>query len=100
MKEIYYIDEKSIRYCYPYGTDQTVKEQNYGVLSNYIGKKFTRDEMDQIIAEMVVKHPYIENSMHLHLAVMRNRSYYYILDFHNYDYDKQDQGEMNIKYEK
>lgn len=35
--EEYYIDEKSIRYCYPYETDKKVTD--YGILAKYIGKK-------------------------------------------------------------
>lgn len=99
MKEEYYIEEKSIRYCYPCETDRRITEKDYGVLTNYIGKKFTREEMDQIVSEMVLRHPYVSNAMHLHLAVMRNRSYYHILDFHNYDYKNQERGDVSIRYE-
>ena len=101
MKEEYYIDEENIRYCYPYDIDRRITDAtNYGVLEKYIGKKFTREEIDQIISEMVINHPYIDNSKHLHVSIMRNRSYYHILDFCNYDYDNQERGDLNIKYEK
>lgn len=95
--EEFYIDEKSIKYCYPFETNKTAT--NYGVLEKYIGKKFSREEMDRIIAEMIIRHPYIENSMQLHLAIMRNRSYYHILEFHNYKYEKEIKGDIEIKYE-
>ena len=95
--EEYYINEKSIRYCYPYETDKKVTD--YGVLAGYIGKKFSRKEMDKIIAEMILNHPYIDNSMCLHLTVMKNQSYYHILDFRNYNHDKQEKGNESIKYE-
>ena len=48
MKE-YYIDEKSIRYCYPYETKKKVTD--YGVLAKYIGKRFSEREIDKIISE-------------------------------------------------
>lgn len=94
--EEYYIDEKSIRYCYPYETDKKVTD--YGVLAKYIGKKFSEREMDKIISEMILRHPYIDNSMSLHLSVMKNHSYYHILNFHNYDHNKQKKGDSSIKY--
>lgn len=95
--EEFYIDEKSIRYCYPCETDKIVT--NYGVLKEYIGKKFSREEIDRIIAEMITKHLYIENSMRLHLAIMRDRSYYHILNFRNYKYKNETKGDVEIKYE-
>lgn len=94
--EEYYIDEKSIRYCYPYETEK--KATDYGVLTKYIGKKFSEREMDKIIAEMILRHPYIDNSMRLELAIMRNHSYYHILTFRNYDHNKQEKGNGSIKY--
>lgn len=97
MQEEYYIDENSIRYCYPYETDN--KATDYGVLSNYIGKKYSRKEMDKIVAEMILRHPYIKGSMRLHLNVMRNQSYYHMLTFKNYAYKKQEKDDMSIKYE-
>ena len=57
------------------------------------------DEMDKIIAEMILRHPYIDNSKRLSLAVMRNQSYYHILEFRNYNYNKQEKGNESIKYE-
>lgn len=95
--EEYYIDEKSIRCQYPYEADKRVTD--YGVLTKYIGKKFSRKEMDKIIAEMIIKHPYIDNSKCLHIAVMRNRSYYHILEFRNYKYENEVKGNTGIKYE-
>lgn len=95
--EVYYIDEKSIRCCYPYEADKRIID--YGVLTKYIGKMFSRKEIDKIISEMIIRHPYIEGSKKLHMAVMRNQSYYHILDFHNYNYGKQEKGNGSIKYE-
>lgn len=95
--EKYYINEKSIRFHYPYETDKRVSD--YGVLSEYIGKSFSRKEMDEIIAEMILRHPYVEGSRNLHLAVMRNQSHYHLLEFHNYKYKAQTKGDGSVKYE-
>lgn len=101
MEEYYYISKRSIQYCYPCEYDKTVTE--YGVLEKYIGKRYTREEMDKIIAEMIIRHPYIEGSMRLNLSVMKfnkGRSYYHMLDFRNYNYKNQKKGNMDIKFEK
>ena len=37
--------------------------------------------------------------MNLHLNVMRGQSYYHILDFRNYNHNKQEKGNESIKYE-
>ena len=97
MNNCFYIDEKSIRCCYPYEDEEKIT--SYGVLEKYIGRKYTREEIDQIIAELIMSHPYIEGSMRLHITIMRNRSFYHILDFRNYDYGKQKRGNPEVKYE-
>lgn len=94
--EEFYIDEKSIRYCYPCETEKKVTD--YGVLAKYIGKRFSEREIDKIISEMILRHPYIDNSMSLHLSIMKNHSCYHILTFRNYDYNKQKKGDSSIKY--
>lgn len=97
----YYIEVKSITYCYPYEVDKKVTD--YGVLNKYIGKEFSRKEIDKIIAKMIINHPYIDNSMNLKLSVMRKtekfKSFYHILDFRNYNYENQVKGDKTIKYE-
>lgn len=97
----YFID-KHIAYCYPYETSKVTKE--YGVLSKYIGKLFTRNEIDKIICELIMKHPYVENSMFLKLSVSWTdgtvKGYYHIFDFKNDNYKKQNRGSVEIKYEK
>ena len=97
----YYIEVNSITYCYPYEVDK--RAVDYGVLNKYIGKEFSRKEIDKIIAKMILKHPYIDNSMDLKLSVMRKtekfKSYYHILNFRNYNYEKQVKGDKTIKYE-
>ena len=98
MKEEYYIDTESIRCYFPYETDKKVSD--YGVLLKYIGKTFSRDDIDQIISEMIIRHPYVNHAKRLHLTVMKNNSYYHIMDFYNYHYKKQEKDDMGIKYEK
>lgn len=52
---------------------------------------------------MILKHPYIDNSMNLKLSIMRKtakvQSFYHILNFHNYNYENQVKGDTAIKYE-
>lgn len=108
MKE-YYINEH-IAYCYPFEVSKRTK--NYGVLNDYIGKYYTQEEIDEIICEMIKKHPYVENSMNIKIEIERKvercvngkkrilRELYHILDFRNYNYNNQKRGEIEIKYEK
>lgn len=74
----YFIEVNSITYQYPYG-------------------------IDKIIAKMILKHPYIDNSMNLKLSIMRKTakvdSFYHILNFRNYNYENQVKGDTTIKYE-
>lgn len=97
----YFIDD-FMTYCYPYDVSHRI--YNYGVLSDYIGKYFNRDEIDKIICELFIRHPYIENSMRLKLSVMwvegNTTGYFHILDFRNDNYKKQNRGDLDIKYEK
>lgn len=97
----YFIDG-FITYCYPYDVSKATK--NYGVLSEYMGKYFNRDEVDKIICELIMKHPYVENSMYLNLSVKWTdenvTGYYHILNFKNDNYEKQSKGSLEIKYEK
>ena len=96
----YFIDD-FITYCYPYDVSKTTKD--FGVLSQYIGQRFNRNEIDKIICEMIVKHPYIEGSMWLKLSVMWEEKntigYYHTLIFKNDNDDKQSKGSLEIKYE-
>ena len=97
----YFID-KFITYCYPYETSKVAKD--YGVLSKYIGQFYNRDEIDKIICEMIMNHPYINGSMWLKLHVMWDdegvTGFYHILDFENDNCEKQRKGSLKIKYEK
>lgn len=101
MNEYFFIDEKSIRYCYPYECDK--RTTSYGVLDQYVGNKYTREEMDKIIAEMMIRHPYVAGSMRLNLSIMRfhkGLSFYHSLSFRNYSYLNQEVGNPEIEYEK
>lgn len=97
----YFIDDY-ITYCYPFETSKITKD--YGVLSKYIGKYFNRDETDEIICELIMRHPYIENSMVLNFRIMwkdeNTTGFYHILNIRNDDFDKQNRGSLEIKYEK
>lgn len=97
----YFIDNH-MSYCYPYETSQKVTD--YGVLSQYMGKMFDRNEIDRIICELITRHPYIEYSMSLVILVnwIENNvtGFYHMLSFKNDNCDKQSKGSMVIKYEK
>lgn len=98
----YYFD-KFMEYCYPYQTSQKVF--CYGVLEQYMGKHFTRDEIDKIICELITRHPYVSGAMDLKLSISKvdsegkYREYYHILTFKNDNHDNQEKG-CTILFEK
>lgn len=97
-----------VDFCYPYkgGSATTAK---FGVLRNYYGNLYTQDEIDEIICEMIKRHPYIDNSMDITITISRkfkdddgeeSSDMYKCLRFPNYNYEFQERGSMKIKYEK
>lgn len=96
----YYID-RYMSYCYPHATSQKVT--NYGVLSKYIGKVFDRSEIDNIICELIVRHPYIPHAMNLTVRVMWEdgdvTGFYHMFDFKNDNFKTQIKNSLQIKYE-
>ena len=97
----YYIN-KIISYCYPYDYSRITRD--YGVLQQYMGREYNQEEIDKIICELIIRHPYVENSMQLDINIMwenQNASgYYHILTFRNDNYDNQTKSDLTIKYEK
>lgn len=100
MKQ-YYIN-KTISYCYP--DDYTRLTKDYGVLKQYMDKKYSREEIDKIICELITKHPYVENAFSLDINIMweteKIEGYYHILTFENDNFEQQTKGDLTIKYEK
>ena len=100
----YYIED-FVLYCFPYEISHKLSSDNYGVLKQYVEKEFNRDEIDKIICEMVTRHPYVEKSMVLKISVMwidmekYRKGVYHSLEFENDNYERQNKGNMEIKYE-
>ena len=102
----YFIDPY-VSYYYPFDVSRHIRKSGeFGVLEKYMYKTYTRNEIDKIICELITKHPYIDNSMHLTVRIMwcnnqKIQGYYHILNLINDNYDKQ-KRKINpiIKYEK
>lgn len=97
----YYLDLEHAKYCYPYKTPKGI--MSLGVLEKYKDKRYTKKEINRIIAELMIKVPYIENSMSVEFSVMykddKNRiSYYRILHFRNIDFEKQERTDDEVKF--
>jgi len=82
----FYIDFNTIKMIYP--REVSKKVTNFGVLEQYRDKKYTMKEINEIIAELITKRPFISNSMSIHINVM-GIGYHHMLDIKNYNYDKQ-----------
>ena len=97
-----YFISKTISYCYP--NDYSRATKDYGILEQYMGIRYSREEIDKIICELITKHPYIDNSMDLGINIMWEtedcEGYYHILTFDNDNYEEQAKGDLTIKYEK
>lgn len=97
-----YFIHKIISYCYPYDIARVTKD--YGVLKQYMGKQYSQEEIDKIICELIVKHPYVEKSMSLDINIMwedeTSVGYYHILTFRNDNYKEQEKSDLVIKFEK
>lgn len=94
----FYIDFKSIRMCYPSEVSKVVT--NFGVLEQYKDKKYTMKEINEIIANLIMKNPYISNSMSIKINILNGMGYHHILDIKNYDYKNQsrDKGFKEIGF--
>jgi len=101
MEKKYYIESGS--YCYPYQTSKSIKD--WGVLEKHIGNHYTRDEMDKIICELFLRHPYISGAMDLNINIMwsdgKMRGFYHRLNFRQEQraYFHQEKGTV-VKFEK
>lgn len=87
----FYINFNYITMNYPSEVSKLVN--NFGVLEQYKDKKYTLKEINNIIAELVVKTPYINNSMQIKLSVMNGGAYHHTLVFKNYEYNNQNRSE-------
>lgn len=102
MKQYYFNDYISFRY--PEDLSEYVND--WGVLSKYKDKLFTREEMDDIICEMVKRHPYVPHGLTVKIKTLwineeGEKGYYHILYFTNDDcYEQVKEDVSVIKYEK
>ena len=74
--------------CYP----QTIGEKvtRFGVLEPYRNKKYTLKEINEIIAELIIRTPYISHSMWLGITAYGPMDkIHFMLSIKNYDYDNQ-----------
>ena len=76
----YYI--ANITTCFPFQARQRVNEENWGVFAKYYGQNMIEAEIDNVICEIIKKHPFIENAMWLefHIEWLDDK---YISIYHN-----------------
>ena len=97
QERLFYIDFRTIRMIYPRQVSTYVED--YGILEQYKDKKYTLKEINEIVADLVTKTPYINNSMDIKINIMSNRGYHHMLVIRNYDYDKQErEKDPRIKF--
>lgn len=100
MLKQYYFD-KPMFFTYPGGC--SLKVADFGVLQKYIGNYYSKTEMDRIIADMMMKHPYVSGAYELNINISRvvdanTSEYYHMLKFKNDNYEQQEKG-CKVLYE-
>lgn len=94
--KIFFLDLSRLTKLYPYEVTKEVKD--FGVLEKYKDQQYTLNEINQIIAELMVKQPYIPNAMHLNVRFMYRDeknilNYHQSITFRNYFYKEQERTE-------
>ena len=100
MLKQYYFD-KPMFFTYPGGC--SLKVADFGVLQKYIGNYYSKTEMDRIIADMMLKHPYVSGAYELNINISKvvdanTSEYYHMLTFKNDNCEKQEKG-SKVLYE-
>jgi hypothetical protein len=68
QEKLFYIN--TIKYCLPQKTSEFLRiNNNWGDLEKYKGKKYSLDEINNIISEIIKRQPYISSSMFLEIYV-------------------------------
>lgn len=87
-EKVFYIDFDFMKMCYPYEINESVT--GFGVLEPYRNKKYTLKEINEIIAELVIRTPYISHSMGLYMTVYGPmHKIHFMLSIPNYEHDNQ-----------
>ena len=77
----FYFNLNHVQYIYP---SQVLKNvPDLGVLNEFKDKFYTEKEVNEIVAMLIQRVPYIPNSMRIKVNVMYAGSYYHILEFKN-----------------
>jgi len=101
MEIYFYIDCDHISICYPCKTRQYL--DNLGVLEQYKNKKYSLEEINKIIADIIIKTPFVNNSMNLDINVCysdgKAKGFHHIISIKNYWYENQQKEDKpEIKY--
>lgn len=86
-EKVFYIDFDTMKICYPYEISERVT--GFGVLEQYRNKKYTLKEINEIIAELVIRTPFISNSMSLYMTVYGMNRIHFMLNIPNYEHENQ-----------
>lgn len=87
--KLFYIDFNTVKRIYP--GQISVIAKDCGVLEEYRNNKYTLEEINNIIAKLITRVPYIKGSMDIRMSIMgKNLGYHHILTFKNYEYKNQE----------
>lgn len=87
------------RFIYPYDISRKVKEENLGVLAEITQNVYSFQEMNQIVARLIVRTPYVAGAM------LVSFNFYQVgagdhsrLIFKNPYYNEQEKGDLCVRY--
>lgn len=96
-EKVFFFDLSRIRTLYPYQISEKV--DGLGVLEQYRDKKYNLKEVNEIIADLIIKTPYIPNAMYLDVDVLFYdeegvMNIHHSLTFHNHNFEDQERQEV------
>lgn len=100
---MFYMIPAQLTVTFPFKTSQLVEDE--GVLTSCIERLVSRDMMDEIICELVRRHPYVEGAMYIDVPILWRddkgyEGFYHRLRFLNDHYTSQLPGNPAIQFEK
>ena len=100
---MYYLIPAQISVVFPSSVSRAIEDE--GVLTSYVERLYSREQMDEIICEMVKRHPYVEGALYIDIPILWQddngvQGFYHRLRFLNDNYTCQIPGNPAVQFEK
>lgn len=100
---MHYLIPAQISVTFPFSTSRLIEDE--GVLTNHVERLYSRDQMDELICQLIKRHPYVEGALYIDIHIFwqdddGNQGFYHRLRFLNDNYTSQLPGNPAIQFEK